>query len=150
MVSDGSVFGSAITLIRFGYIFTGIAVLTTGVLIPFVKLILLVMVCVPLYIRKGTKATAGYFRMYKRLDEWGMVEVYMLGILVTIIKMGHMARIHYDPGFFCFIGLLLATLLSSIFLEEHFFWKEIARQASEEETTEMIQEATLDTKGSTK
>ncbi len=143
LVSKGSVFGSSIALLRFGYIFTGIAVLATGVLVPLIKLILLLMISLPLYLGRCTRATARYFRMYKRLDEWGMVEVYMLGILVTIIKLGHMARIHYDTGFFCFIGLLLATLLSSIFLDEHSFWKEISQQTSEKRTSSRIQDPSL-------
>ncbi|HIE07393.1 MAG TPA: paraquat-inducible protein A, partial [Desulfarculaceae bacterium] len=61
-------------------------------------------------------------RIYVHLDEWAMFEVFMIGILVTIIKMHHMAHIHYDIGLFCFVGLLAATLGSSMMMDKDEFW----------------------------
>ena len=36
-----------------------------------------------------------------------MIEVYLLGILITLIKMGDVASTTYNAGFFCFIGLVV-------------------------------------------
>jgi uncharacterized paraquat-inducible protein A len=54
----------------------------------------------------------------------------MVGILVTIIKMYHLAHIQYDAGFFCFIGLLWVALGSSVVLDEHLFWRLIEQKNS--------------------
>lgn len=135
--SSSNIISSAIAMMRTGFLFTGLAVLLTSILIPLVKLLILFVVAFQVQRGRATKNTAIAFRLYKHLDEWGMLEVYMIGILVTIIKMMHMAKIHYDMGFFCFIGLLLVTLTSSTFLDEHYFWKQIYRQSLQQEESDV-------------
>lgn len=131
--STGSIWDSWLALAHGEFMFTGLMVLLTAVLIPLVKLLLLLVVTLSIHLGRSTRRTAALFRLYHHLDEWGMLEVYMIGILVTIIKMLHMAHVEYDTGFFCFIGLLAATLCSSAAMDRHLFWEEIGRQASEQE-----------------
>ncbi len=131
--SSGSIWESWLALADSGFMFTGIMVLLTSIIIPLVKLLMLLCVTVRIHTGTATRDTAVTFRWYHHLDEWGMLEVYMIGILVTIIKMLHMAHVEYDTGFFCFIGLLAATLCSSAAMDRHLFWKEIHRQACSRE-----------------
>lgn len=51
-----------------------------------------------------------------------MVEVYLLGILITLIKMSDMASIDYNLGFFCFIGLVLISMATTVSLDSRLFW----------------------------
>ena len=131
--STGSIFSSAQAMVASGFVFTGVAVFLTSIVIPFVKLLLLFLVSLQLHLVRGNVSTVLMFKTYKKLDEWGMLEVYMIGILVTVIKLLHMAKIEYDVGFFCFVGLLSATLLSSSFLDENHYWEEIEKQVKEED-----------------
>ncbi len=123
--SSGSIYASVHSLLESGFIFTGLAVLLTSIVIPLVKLMLLFIVSAQVYMHRGNSITVSMFKLYNKLDEWGMLEVYMIGILVTIVKLFHMASITYDTGFFCFIGLLVATLLSSSMLDENYYWNAI-------------------------
>ncbi len=126
--SSGSIFDSAIALISSGFYFTGVAVLLTSIVIPLIKLSIIFIVSLQIYMKKATRITVLLFRLYRHIDEWGMLEVYMIGILVTIIKMLHMAKIHYNIGFFCFVALLMATVGSSLFLDPNYFWEKIYEQ----------------------
>jgi len=126
--STGSIFSSAQAMIESGFWFTGFAVFVTSIIVPFVKLLLLFLVSLQVHLEKSDPTTVFMFKAYRLLDEWGMLEVYMIGVLVTIIKLLHMAKIEYDVGFFCFIGLLSATLLSSSFLDENYYWDKIHAQ----------------------
>ncbi len=132
--SSGSIFTSAKAMVASGFVFTGIAVFFTSMVIPFIKLLLLFLVSMQISLGKANGATTLMFKAYKKMDEWGMLEVYMIGILVTIIKLLHMAKIEYDVGFFCFIGLMGATILSSSFLDENLYWESIFSQASASKT----------------
>ncbi len=131
--STGSIWESWLSLADSGFVFTGVMVLLTSILIPLIKLLILLVITITIHLGRSTRATALLFRWYHHLDEWGMLEVYMIGILVTIIKMLHMAHVEYDTGFFCFIGLLSATLCSSAAMDVNLFWEEIGDQISERE-----------------
>ncbi len=136
--STGSIWESWLSLSHSGFIFTGVMVLFTSILIPLVKLIMLFTVTFSIHTGRSSRITAVIYRWYHHLDEWGMIEVYMIGILVTIVKMLHMAHVEYDMGFLCFIGLLATTLSSSATMDQALFWREIDRQASEKEQGKKI------------
>ncbi len=140
--STGSIYASVKSLLVSGFVFTGFAVLLTSIVIPLLKLMLLCVVSAQVCMHRGNRITVAMFRLYNRLDEWGMLEVYMIGILVTIVKLFHMASITYDTGFFCFIGLLAATLLSSSMLDENYYWN-VIHEACQKSTQSQTEAETL-------
>ena len=128
MKGTGNVIDAFIVLIEKGYYFVGAMVLLTSIIFPLVKLALLFLVSFALTFKRFKRHLPGWFRSFNHVSEWGMVEVYMLGILITIIKMHGMAEIHYNLGFVCFSLLVLITTASSVVVDEHVFWRQIENQ----------------------
>jgi len=121
----GNIFACMTDTWRSGYAFVAVIVGLTGIFFPLVKLLLLFLLSLQLKQGRSTPTLARLMRVYVHLDEWGMLEVFMIGLLVTIIKIHHLAHISYDVGFFCFVGLLVMTLGSSITMDKEEFWKRI-------------------------
>lgn len=109
-------------LFRDGFHMVGVIVLLTAVIVPLIKLTLLFYVSMALRIRADGNNMGPTFRFYQRMDEWGMLEICMLGILVSIIKLVDIAQISYGIGLFCFVSLLIITIVSSVSLDEHTYW----------------------------
>ena len=108
-----------------GFHLVAILVLLTGVLIPFFKLGLLFGTSASLHSGIRFPGLAWMFRSYRAMDEWGMLEVYMLGILIAVFKLQDLAAVSYGTGLFCFVILLVITLFSSAALDEDVFWHHI-------------------------
>ena len=121
--NSGNIFDGVFMTWNSGYRFIAVIVALTSVIFPLIKLLLLFQISLNLKFRRYHNSLHLLMRSYIHLDEWGMLEVFMLGILVTIIKMHHMAAIHYDAGLFCFVGLLAAALGSSIMMDKEEFWE---------------------------
>jgi paraquat-inducible protein A len=125
MKGSGNVINAFFSLVEKGYYFVGGMVLLTSILFPLLKLFFLFLVSFSLKFNRFKTHLPGWFRTYKHLCEWGMVEVYMLGILITIIKMKGMAEIEYNIGFLCFFLLVFITTTSSVVVDEEAFWKKM-------------------------
>ncbi len=125
---SGNIIDAVVALFRQNFFFVGTMVLLVSVLFPLIKLALLFHVAYSLKMRRYSASLPLVFRAYKHVAEWGMVDVYMLGILVSIIKMFSVADIQYNLGFFCFIGLVLITVASSVVIDEDLFWKLIEQK----------------------
>ena len=123
----GTIFDGVISTWNSGYIFVASILALTSIIFPLIKFILLFCISLNLKFGRNPYYLPSLMRTYIHLDEWGMLEVFMIGILVTIIKMHHMANIHYDVGFFCFIALMMIALGSSIMLDKEEFWVKIER-----------------------
>ena len=109
-------------LFRSGFYLVALIVLLTSAVIPFVKVALLFCLSVCIRFKWFGNFLSPGFRAYLFMDEWGMLEIYMLGILVSIIKLGDIADISYGIGLYCFVGVLALTLFSSAALSEHQYW----------------------------
>ena len=122
----GNVIETAIHLFEHRYYFVALMVLFTAILVPFFKLLLPFVISLSIKFDKQYRFLGSCLKLLKHIDEWGMIEVYLLGILITLIKMGGMASITYNAGFFCFIGLVILTMAAMISLDYTLFWENIA------------------------
>ncbi len=123
----GTVIDSISAIYMQKYFFVAGMVVLTAVLIPFIKLALLFLVSLGISRRIFIKHLPRMFRWYAHFEEWGMTEVFLIGILVTVIKMNHTADISYETGFISFIGLSFAIVCCIFSLDKHYYWNMIER-----------------------
>ncbi|MCY1179961.1 Paraquat-inducible protein A [compost metagenome] len=102
----------------------GVAVLVflCSMVIPLVKLLCQLAVLVCINTRRALGLGVTLYRLYHHLKEWGMLEVYLMGILVSIVKLIDLADLHLGIGLVCFIGLLLAQVWLEVTMSPHQVW----------------------------
>jgi paraquat-inducible protein A len=64
-----------------------------------------------------------------RLLPWAMMDVFLLGVLVALVKLVALASVLLGPGFYAFIALIFAYAAATASLEPHTLWESIDRQA---------------------
>lgn len=98
-------------------------VLLTCVLVPLLQMCGLLYVFIPLKFNRRLPFSADVFRLFQHVQPWGMMEVFMLGILVALVKLGGMATILPGLAIFAF-GLLIFSLAFAISsVDPHLVWK---------------------------
>ncbi len=122
---NGSIFDAFMSFYHQGYYFVAVLVFLTSILFPLLKLSLLFSIALQLKLRIYSRSLPFLFRTTHLLDEWGMPDVYLIALFVSIIKIKSVASIEYDVGFFCFLFLVLMTRAAASALEPEAFWKEI-------------------------
>jgi paraquat-inducible protein A len=119
----GSILDSMLVLFESGFYFVAVMVFLTALFFPFMRFFLMFIVSFLLKFRIRCRCLHILLRTYMHIEEWGMPEVYMISVLVTIIKMYHMASIEYDMGFFCFTLFMLTAVIQSICFDRRRFWE---------------------------
>ncbi|WP_199175577.1 paraquat-inducible protein A [Telmatospirillum siberiense] len=108
--NSATLYGSILALWREGRELVAVLVFATTLLFPLVDL--LAMLVLLLTFRRGRPATL--WRFVEGLRPWGMIEVFMLGMLVALVKLSHLA--HVLPGValwaFAALTLLMAAILT--------------------------------------
>lgn len=56
------------------------------------------------------------------LEPWGMLDVFMLGVLVSFVKLAGMADMVMGPALFAFAGLILVSTAATSAFEPHILW----------------------------
>jgi len=61
-------------------------------------------------------------RMYQRLEPWSMIEVFLLGMIVSLLKLGHLARLEYGVGLWALGGVVLCTAAALGGIDRYELW----------------------------
>ncbi|RYZ11985.1 MAG: paraquat-inducible protein A, partial [Comamonadaceae bacterium] len=106
--------GAVMTLSGEGMSPVALLVLATTLLFPLMQLGILFYLLVPLLQRRRPAGFAFLVRALQSLRPWGMIEVFLLGVLVAVVKLSGMATVVAGPALWAFIGLtvLLTSVLS--------------------------------------
>ena len=112
--SQTTLFGAVIALAGEGRALVAVIVLATTILFPLLQLTVLFYLLMP---SREPGPPAGFdwlVRAIQSVRPWGMIEVFLLGVLVAIIKLASMAVIVPGAALWAFVALtlLLTTILS--------------------------------------
>ncbi|WP_089341610.1 paraquat-inducible protein A [Burkholderia singularis] len=124
-----TVIGALDTLWRQGMEIVAVMVFCSTLLFPLIELAALLYV---LFALRAGIVPPGFNRVLRAIQfvrPWGMIEVFMLGILVTIVKMVSLARVIPDAALFAFAALTL-ILAVVVMVEPHTLW-DIADELNE-------------------
>ena len=113
---ETTVLGAARQLWRDDMPLIALVLLATTVLMPLIELSALVWLLLPLRNGRRPPGFVALFRALQLAHPWAMVEVFILGVLVSLVKLSHLADVLPGPAIWCFGALMLVlTALSSLF-----------------------------------
>ena len=113
---ETTVLGAARQLWRDDMPLISLVLLATTVLMPLIELGALVWLLLPLRSGRRPPGFIALFRALQLAHPWAMVEVFILGVLVSLVKLSHLADVLPGPAIWCFGALMLVlTALSSLF-----------------------------------
>lgn len=106
----------------------GIAVVVflCSMAVPLLKLLCQLAVLLSIRLDLGRSYGLLLYRIYHHLRDWGMLEVYLMGILVAIVKLVDLADISLGLGLFCFVALLLLQVWLEVTMSPHQIWEALA------------------------
>lgn len=96
-----------------------------SMLAPLLKLLGMLAVLFPLKRDRLPWDVARSYRLTELLQPWSMLEVYMLGVLVALIKLSQMATIVLGPAFYAFTALIVVTTAAGATLDPRLIWKHV-------------------------
>ena len=94
-----------------------------SILAPVLKLLGMLCVLFPLKLQRRSWSVARSYRLTELLQPWSMLEVYMLGVLVALIKLSQMATIVLGTAFYAFAALIVVTTAAGGTLDPRLIWE---------------------------
>ena len=97
-------------------------VFLTTILVPLVQIAGMLYVLVPLKVNRVPRNLALVFRFIRSLQPWAMMEVFMIGILVSMVKLGKMAKIVPGLAVYSFVVLIFVLAGAAASLDPRIIW----------------------------
>lgn len=118
-----SVFSSIKTLFDNDLPVLGMLVLIVIILMPLWYLSAVLWVIISFRYRFMSAVTRRFLHWMAWMSPWNMLEVYLAGVIVTMVKILTMAEIRFEAGFWAFCALMVCSILvnSHFFLDDAIF-----------------------------
>ncbi|QEL55250.1 paraquat-inducible protein A [Chromobacterium paludis] len=98
-------------------------VLFTGIVMPALEILSMLYLQLPLLLGIQPAGFAVMMRLYRLARPWCMVEVFLLGVLVSLVKLVHLASVHPGIGLWAFFALIMLMAASAARFRPHQLWE---------------------------
>lgn len=98
-------------------------VFITALLFPVLELLMFLLVLVPLRLGRVSPRLATFFRLVRSVQPWGMMEVFLLGMLVSLVKLSHLATVVLGTAFWATAALIVVLTLATRAFDTRLLWQ---------------------------
>jgi paraquat-inducible protein A len=114
--------GAAMALIDEGSPLLGVAVVLFTMVAPLMLAGGLLYVCAPLLFGWSAPGAFLVAKWMHQSEPWNMVEVFLLGVLVSMLKLAKMADVHFDVGFWALAGVMVCMAAAVAGIDRDELW----------------------------
>jgi paraquat-inducible protein A len=118
-------FGASVAFWDQGYHLVAGLVMVTILFFPAFELLAMLTVLLTIRYRWQPQVAIFLFRWMREFKPWGMLEVFMLGVLVAVVKLGDLATLIVGTAFWSFAGVVMTMAASTALLDPFVVWREL-------------------------
>jgi len=124
LTSQTTLVGAVTVLGQEGMSLVALLVLATTVLFPLVQLLVLLYLLLPSTHGVSRPGIKILLRVMQIVRPWGMVEVFLLGVLVAVVKLSNMATVIPGVALWAF-GALTVLLTAVVSFNPRYLWRSL-------------------------
>jgi paraquat-inducible protein A len=117
--------GASLSLYRADMGLLAAVVWVTSVIMPGLIIGISLYVLGALRLRLRLPGLRSLLAIVTRLNPWGMMDVFMLGVVVALVKLVGLASVVPGPGLYAFAGLIVIFAAAATRFEPHLLWEEL-------------------------
>ena len=125
---SASLWQAAMTLYREDAWFLSLLVITTTLVFPTIELCAICYLLLPLRVDQTAPGFSQVLRTLQSVKPWVMVEVFMLGVLIAVVKLAGLADILTGAGLWSFAAVMLLMACTAASFDHNGLWHHAAIQ----------------------
>lgn len=123
-VTHNTIIGGMMKFWNTGAYPIAIVIFTASILIPFLKILALSWLCAAATgrVHPSPKTLGRVYWFTELLGRWSMVDIFVVGILVSLVQLGNYMTITPGPGALAFAGVVMLTMFAAMSFEPRMLW----------------------------
>lgn len=136
--SSTTLFGTVRTLYDQDMTSVALLVFATTILMPALEIAAMLYMLLPLKLGWVPNGLPAMFRLVHTVRPWGMVEVFMLGTLVSLAKLAHIAAVLPGVALWSFGALMFVLAAAAASFEPRDFWAQVEAVRHERQSRDAV------------
>ena len=124
IVTHNTIVGGMLTFWRTGAYPIAIVIFTASILIPLLKIVALTWLCLAATgrVHPSPKALGRLYWFTELLGRWSMIDIFVVGILVSVVQLGNYMTVLPGPGALAFGGVVVLTMFAAMSFDPRLLW----------------------------
>ena len=124
--SESTIWDGVVSLMRQDQWVVAIVVFLASIVVPLLKLLALFFLVgsSALPLGRGLRGRTTLYRFIERVGPWAMLDVFLLAILVSLVKLGQLATVVPGTGLVAFTAMVVLTLFASAAFDPKLIWEQ--------------------------
>jgi paraquat-inducible protein A len=124
-VSENTVWEGCVRLWQAQDYIIAVIVFLASMLVPFLKLLALVCLVASrrLHVERWKRARTRMYRFVDGIGRWAMLDVFVVAVLVSLVKLQDLATIMPGKGLFAFTAMAVLTILATENFDPQLIWE---------------------------
>jgi len=114
---------SMVILVKQNFIALALLIFITVILIPGLYLLSTLYICLSIKSAHRLPNTPKLMKLIVHLQQWNMAEIFLIGILVSFIKIVSQADISLGLSFWAYVIFILSMAAAMLNIDKHQFWQ---------------------------
>ena len=128
VAQHGNLISASIALFNAEMPFLGMLLLFTTILFPLFSLVGTIYVLTTIRMNRITPSVAPLFRFLRSTDAWGMLEIFLLALVVAAVKLVDITEVITGISLYAFILLIVTLTTLSLTLNPDDVWDHLRKQ----------------------
>ncbi len=129
VMQHGTLFSATLSLFEAEMPFLGMLMLFTTILFPLFSLCGTIYVLLSIRMDHYSHWIAPMFRFLRSTDAWGMLEIFLLALIVAAVKLVDITELYVGVSLYAFLLLILTLTILSIILNPEDVWDHLRKHA---------------------
>jgi len=124
--TESTIWDGVVSLMRHDQWGVAIVVFLASIVVPLLKLLALFFLVgsSALPVGRGFRGRTALYRFIDRIGPWAMLDVFLLAILVSLVKLGQLATVVPGTGLVAFTAMVVLTLFASAAFDPKLIWEQ--------------------------
>jgi len=133
---QASLFDCILVLIDRGFFMIASLVFLFAIAVPIVRLAGAMYISYSFKFNRLKPSLLQFFRAYHHLEHWAMLNVFMLGIVVSMYKLIDDTDLSVNLGLLAFILWLICSTMSAVALDQDYIWDRLEKVFAKREAAD--------------
>ena len=131
-LQEGTLLSTSVSLFNAGMPLLSVILFFTTIVFPLTTLLGTIYILLQVKRDKFNSYTAPVFRFLHSTDTWGMLEIFMLAVLVSMVKLGDLADVIFGLSLYAFCFLIISLTFLSHSLNPQDVWSKLRNRLDEQ------------------
>src|SRR5262249_7861658 len=102
-----------------------ILVFMTTILLPGIEIAATIFMLAAVKLGRLPQSLAFAYRLAEAVRPWTMIQVFLIGVIVAVVKLSHMATVILGIGVYSLVGVIVMISAAVSMYDPREFWKQV-------------------------